>query len=63
MGELQAVSAEVLAELRYDLPATYAFHRSVSCVSRTHVQEWLTYMPQLQSAIHIASCTHTLSSS
>lgn len=25
--ELGAVSAQVLAELRYDLPASYAFHR------------------------------------
>ena len=27
--ELGASSAEVLAELRYDLPATYAFHKCV----------------------------------
>lgn len=31
MRELRAKSAEVLAELRYDLPATYAFHRSAAC--------------------------------
>lgn len=30
MGELHAKSAEVLAELRYDLPASYAFHRQKS---------------------------------
>ncbi len=27
MSELGAVSAEVLAQLRYDLPASYSFHR------------------------------------
>ena len=26
-GELRAASAQVLAQLRFDLPATYAFHR------------------------------------
>ena len=37
MGELQASSAEVLAELRYDLPATYAFHRLGPTPMRNYV--------------------------
>ena len=30
-GELRAASAQVLAQLRFDLPATYAFHRRGPC--------------------------------
>lgn len=41
MGELRAKSAEVLAELRYDLPDTYAFHRRVPFPFHSHVVDVL----------------------
>ena len=36
VSELGADSAEVLAQLRYDLPASYAFHRYRQCALVDH---------------------------
>ena len=35
--ELRAASAEVLAQLRFDLPASYAFHRCSSSPKRSYI--------------------------
>lgn len=42
--ELGAVSAKVLAELRYDLPATYAFHRCVHVHTLIHIARPLAFL-------------------
>lgn len=46
--ELRAEAAEVIAQLRYDLPATYAFHKDKS--RDIEVDLWRFEVPQRQQA-------------